>query len=53
MAPRSADELRAIEACIKKEGIDWKTFCERAVKVEAYALRKEDLLGRGVGGVGW
>jgi len=47
MAPRSADELRAIEAYIEKEEIDLKTFCERAVKVEAYALRKEDLLGRG------
>jgi hypothetical protein len=47
LAPRSADEWRAIEAYIKKEGIDLKTFCERAVKVAAYALRKEDLLGRG------
>jgi lysophospholipase L1-like esterase len=47
LAPRSADELRAIEAYTEKEGIDLKTFCERAVKVEAYALRKENLLGRG------
>jgi lysophospholipase L1-like esterase len=47
LAPRSADELRAIEAYVKKEAIDLKTFCERAVKVEAYALRQEDLLGRG------
>jgi len=47
MAPKSADEWRAIEAYIEKEGIDLKTFCERAVKVEAYALRLEDLLGRG------
>ncbi|MBT7067173.1 MAG: hypothetical protein HN919_12775 [Verrucomicrobia bacterium] len=47
MAPRSADELRAIEAYIEKEGIDRKRSCERAVKVEAYALRLEDLLGRG------
>ena len=47
MAPKSADELRAINAYLKAQNIDLKTFCERAVKVEAYALRNEDLLGRG------
>ena len=47
LSPKSAVQHRAIDAYLKKQKIDLKTFCERVVKVTVYALRQEDLLGRG------
>jgi len=43
----SAKYRRTLEAYMKQEGIDLSELCRRAFKVGVYAMRNEDLLGRG------
>ncbi|MDT8390428.1 MAG: SGNH/GDSL hydrolase family protein [Lentisphaeria bacterium] len=46
-APGSKNQSRALEKYLEEHTIDSRTFLQRAFKVGLYALRKEDLLGRG------